>query len=163
LILQEKFIKDVDFITTYPEKVIISIQPKLLLAKGTTLNGRTYYLTEEGEMIEKGKVRLAYSLPELDYERIGSNKSKKNLKDIAFFLKNYFHSVEKKSKAVKIWRDKYGICYSLSNNTIVRIGNLDNIESKFEKFESFLNQVLINKELLPNYIDLRWENQVVTN
>jgi cell division septal protein FtsQ len=163
LILKDPFIKGVEFITTYPEKVIISITPKYLLAIGSTFDGQSYYLTDEGEMIKKGVIRLGYTLPVVDFERIGKNRSKKNLIEISDFLKNYYKTAEQNIKAQKIWKDKNGICFSIRNDIVVRIGNLANIEEKFCKFETYFKEQIEKSDIIPGYIDLRWANQVVTN
>lgn len=162
-ILEDPFVEDVDFITTYPRKVIISVKPKNLLAHGRTSEGNSFYLTEKGEMIKRGDVRLAYSLPEVDFDKIGKNKSKRNLVEISDFLKNYYHSAEKEIKAERIWKDKNGICFLTKGKIVVRIGNLTNIDDKFIKFKVYIKNYLAKAEIIPDYIDLRWENQVVTN
>jgi cell division septal protein FtsQ len=163
LILSYKFIQDVEFITTYPEKLIISVKPKHLLAIGKMGNGKNYYLTDEGEMLEQADIKLGYSLPVVDYGRIGNLKSKENLKEIALFLKNYYYEVENSAKALSIWRDKFGICFSIENAIVVRVGNLEGIADKFHKFEIYLKEELAKTNFIPDYIDLRWSNQVVTN
>lgn len=163
IILSDPFIKSVDFITTYPEKLIISLTPKYLLAIGTINGGKEYYLTDDGEMIEKGQIKLAYPLPVVDFDKISVKKSKANLVEISDFLKNYYQLANKNGKAEKIWKDKFGICFQTQKNITVRVGNLDNIEEKFLKFETYINAFLNKTDFLPNYIDLRWSNQVVTN
>jgi len=169
LILQNPFINKCDFNTNYPNKIIISLDVKNILAKGKDENGIEYYLTESGEMIKKGDVRVGFNLPTIDFAKIpknisnDNNQKNNNYIELAKFLKKYYLLEKLEVKAKHIWWDKEGVCFTILDNIVVRVGNLTSIEEKFLKFEIFFNTILKELEIKPNFIDLRWSNQVVTN
>ncbi len=169
LILQNPFINKCDFNTNYPNKIIISLDVKNILAKGKDENGIEYYLTESGEMIKKGDVRVGFNLPTIDFAKIpknisnDNNQKNNNYIELAKFLKKYYLLEKLEVKARHIWWDKEGVCFTILDNIVVRVGNLTSIEEKFLKFEIFFNTILKELEIKPSFIDLRWSNQVVTN
>lgn len=163
LIFQNQFIRKVDFITTYPGEIVISLDVKNILAIGKFDNNDEYYITEEGEVIPKQNYKLGFSLPSVDLSKIGKDNYNKDVEDIAHFLKVYYIDKSEKIKANSIWKNSEGICFSILNGVIVKIGSLSDLHFKFHKFEVYLNTLLAAKDVYPNYIDIRWSNQIVVN
>lgn len=160
-ILQNEYIRDVNFITTYPGEVLISLDVKNILAVGITENNYEYFITEEGEVIPKKNYNLGFSLPNVDLAKITKNNYSKEIKEIADFLKKYYLVQNKTIKANSIWKNTDGICFSVLNGIIVKIGDFQDLNFKLHKFEVFMHTLNNTKDSKPNYIDLRWSNQVV--
>lgn len=160
-ILQNDYIKDVNFITTYPGEVVISLEVKNILAVGKAESNDEYFITEEGEVLPKKNYNLGFSLPKIDLTKISKNNYDEEIKEIADFLKRYYLDQSEKIKANSIWKNTEGICFSVLNGIVVKIGNLQDLNFKFHKFEVYMNSLVNDKESKPNYIDLRWSNQVV--
>ncbi|OGU59252.1 MAG: hypothetical protein A2X64_01800 [Ignavibacteria bacterium GWF2_33_9] len=158
-ILEDDYLQSVDFITTYPEKLIISITPKTLLATAKDMYGKEFYLTNKGEIIAKN-INLNYSLPKVDLSRISNYKSKEKMLLLSEFLEKYYNKSENEVKMQQLWQDSHGICFFIQDNIVVRVGDLSEVEEKFRKLNLFIEN---NKDLVLNYIDLRWSGQVVTN
>ncbi len=163
LILENQFISRVDFITTYPEKFIISLKPKKIVAQSKDNNNQILYLTEDGELIPQGNQQITKFLPYIDLQKFNAKPQKEDLADIASFAMQISSLFKNNIKIDEIWKDKNGINFQILEKITVRIGNLDNIEKKFLKFEYFINDYLSKTNNLPEYIDLRWSNQIVTN
>lgn len=163
IILQNQFISKCDFYTNYPNKIIISLKVKNILAEGSDEKGIEYYLTEDGEMIKRGDIRVGFNLPIIDFAKIPKSNKKNNYVELANFLKKYYLLERLQVKAKHIWWDNEGVCFTILDNIIVRVGNLSSIEEKFLKFEIYFNTILKELENKPSFIDLRWANQVVTH
>jgi len=163
LILSNPYIKKVDFITTFPEKFVVVIKTKNIVGKGTDKDGINYYLTDEGELIPQNGFTVNTNLPTVDIQQLNSHNNQNELSLIAKFLEYYQNFSKKGIKADKIWISDKGICFQILGKISVRVGNLNDIEEKFLKFENYLNDYLSKSNQQPDYIDLRWSNQVVTN
>lgn len=163
LILQNEFIRNVNFITTYPGEVVISLDVKNILASGKLSNDEDYLITEDGELIPNKNYNLGFSPPKVDLSRISSDELNKEIKEIAKFLKSYYINQSHKIKANSIWKNSEGICFSVLNGITVKVGDLNDLQFKFQKFEVFMNAIMNKKVEQPNSIDLRWSNQVVVN
>lgn len=162
-ILQNQFIRNVHFITTYPGEIVISLDVKNILAIGKSENKDDYLITEDGEVIAKKNYSFGFSLPRVDFSKFSKVNYSQEIKDIAAFLKTYYVDKSEKIKANSIWKSSEGICFSVLNGIIVKIGNLNDLHFKFHKFEEYMKTLLNANESYPNYIDLRWSNQVVVN
>lgn len=161
IILQNPYVRKVNFVTTYPGTLIISLDVKNILAIGKNNDNQELFITEEGETLPKRNYRIGYFLPKVDLYKISSANYNQDIQDIAVFLKNYSLAQSKKIQANSIWKNSEGICFSVLNGIIVKIGNLQELEFKFYKFEVFMNKLNKINSPLPNFIDLRWSNQVV--
>jgi len=160
-ILQNPYVRKVNFITTYPGIIVISLDVKNILAIGKNSKNQELFITEEGETLPKRNYRLGFSLPKVDLSKLSDENYKEDIENIAVFLKNYYIGQSKKIQANSIWKDSEGICFSILNGIIVKIGNLQDLQFKFHKFDVFMSQQKKTNTSLPNYIDLRWSNQVV--
>lgn len=163
IILQNLYIKDVNFITTYPGMFVISLDVKNILAKGEAQNNQEMLITEEGEILPNRNYHIGFSLPKVDLSKISKASFNQDIQNIATFLKNYYLTNSEKIKANSIWNDSEGICFSVLEGIIVKIGNLQDLQFKFHKFDVFMSKQTNLKGSLPKYIDLRWSNQVVVH
>lgn len=163
LILMNPFVKKVEFITTFPEKFVIVLTTKNIVATGTNKDGVNYFLTDEGELIPQNGMIINKNLPAVDIQLLNNNKNHVELTQLSEFLKFYQNFSKKSISAEKIWMNQKGICFQILGKITVEVGNLNDIEEKFLKFENYLNKILDKTNQQPDYIDLRWSNQVVTN
>lgn len=163
LILQNKYISKVNFVTTYPGVIVISLDVKNILATGKSENNDQFYITADGEVIPRQNYTLGFTLPKVDLTKISKINFEQEIKEIAIFLKNYYIDQSEKIKANAIWKSSEGICFSILNGIIVKVGSLNDLNFKFHKFQVYLNALRKANESYPNYIDLRWSNQVVVN
>ncbi len=163
LILQNEFIRKVNFITTYPGEIVISLDVKNILAIGKSENNDQFYITEDGEVVPRQNYSLGFALPKVDLTKISKINFEHEIKEIAIFLKTYYIDKSEKIKATAIWKSSEGICFSVLNGIIVKVGSLNDLNFKFHKFQVYMNALMKANELYPNYIDLRWSNQVVVN
>lgn len=160
LILANKFIKSVNFVSQIPGQLIINLEVKNILCKAIKSPNEEFYFTEDGELLPITNYKLGFNLPTIDLDRSNSININ-DLQTLASFMKHYYVNNHNDFNARYVWINSNGINLKIANNIVVKIGLLDEIDNKLHKLSVFLKEMAKSQIDIYQYIDLRWSNQIV--